>query len=117
MSTNAVMINLEIDSRLIFAVPVPEWSTQHEMIINPSSSWIKYPSPKGWDWIKLPLDKNYEIIGLSTPLGLKSPDGLLPKNDYNVYGTIIRSHAFTGMKKQNIMYSETDVFLIIEMFV
>lgn len=117
MSTTAVMINLEINDSLIFAVPVPEWSTQHEMIINSSSSWIKYPSPKGWDWIKLPLDKDYKIIGLSTPSGLKSPDGLQPRNGYEVFGTILRSHAITGMKKQNIMYSESDVFLIIEMFV
>lgn len=116
MSTIASMINLEYSNKLLFAVPVPEWSTQHELTINSSSSWIKYPSPKGWDWLKLPLNKNYHIIGLSSPTGLSSPDGIPLKNGREIFGTIIRSHIVTNAKKYNVVYKETDVYLVIEMF-
>lgn len=110
------MINLEYHNRLLFAVPVPEWSIQHQLIINSSSSWIKYPSPKGWGWIKLPLNENYSIIGLSSPMGLSSPDGILLNNGKEIFGTVIRSHIVTNAKKYNVEYKETDVYLVIEMF-
>ena len=113
---DALMINLEYSNRLLFAVPVPEWSTQHELIINSSSSWIKYPSPKGWDWLKLPLNENYNIIGLSTPTGLRAPDGVLLNNGNEIFGTIIRSHIITNAEKYNVVHKETNVYLTIEMF-
>lgn len=116
MSVTALLINLEYDNRYLFAVPVPEWSTQHELIINRSSSWIKYPSPKGWHWLKLPLDENYSIIGLSTSMGLITPDGILLKNGNEIFGTILRSHIVTNAKKHNIVYKDSDSYLVIEMF-
>ena len=109
MSTTALMINLGYNNRLIFAVPVPEWSTQHELIINSSSSWIKYPSPKGWNWLKLPLNENYDIVGLSTPNGFLNYEN-------EIFGTIIRSHIVTNAERYGVMYKETDVYLVIEMF-
>ena len=116
MSVTALMINLEYDNRLLFAVPVPDWSTQHELIINSSSSWIKYPSPKGWNWEKLPLNENYKIIGLSTPIGFKMPDGFLLTQGNEIFGTIIRSHIVSNADKYNVTYKETGVYLIVEMF-
>lgn len=115
MNTIPAMINLEYSNRLVFAIPVPEWSIQHELLINSDSSWIKYPSPKGWNWVKLPLDKNYEIIGLSTPKGLKSTEGIVLDND-GIFGTIIRSHIVTNADKYNVTYMETGVYLVLEMY-
>jgi hypothetical protein len=115
MATIASMINLEYSNRLVFAIPVPEWSIQHELLINSSSSWIKYPSPKGWNWLKLPLNENYEIIGLSTPKGLKSTEGIILDDD-GIFGTIIRSHIVTNADKYNVIYLETDVYLVLEMY-
>lgn len=115
MATIASMINLEYSNRLVFAIPVPKWSIQHELLINSSSSWIKYPSPKGWNWLKLPLNENYEIIGLSTPKGLKSTEGIILDDD-GIFGTIIRSHIVTNADKYNVIYLETDVYLVLEMY-
>lgn len=116
MSITASMINLEYQDRLVFAVPVPEWSSQHEMVINPITSWIKYPSPNGWHWLKMPLDEDYIILGLSTPVGLKSDEGILVNKDDQVFGTIIRSHIITNASKYGIRYTEEGVYLIVEMF-
>lgn len=116
MSTTASMINLQYSDRLIFAVPVPEWSTQHEVVLNRSSSWVKYPSPKGWDWLKLPIEQDYEIVGLSTPKGLKSSDGILLNNGSEIFGTIIRSFIVANADKHGLVYSEDEVYLILEMF-
>jgi hypothetical protein len=117
MSTEASMINLQYEGRLVFAVPVPEWSTQHELQINSVSSWIKFPSPKGWDWLKLPLSENYEIMGLSTPSGFKLPDGSILNKGNEVYSTIIRSHIVTNAPNQQVVYQESGVYLILEMFI
>lgn len=116
MSPTTTMINLEYDGRLIFAIHVPAWSTQHELVINSSSSWIKYPSPKGWDWLKLPLNEDFEIIGLSTPQGLKTAKGVLLNNGNEIFGTVIRSHITTNAEKYNVMHEETNVYLVVEMF-
>jgi hypothetical protein len=115
MATIASMINLEYSNRLVFAIPVPEWSIQHELLINSSTSWIKYPSPKGWNWLKLPLNENYEIIGLSTPEGLKSPEGIILDDD-EIFGTIIRSHIITNANKYHVIYIKTGVYLVLEMY-
>jgi len=116
MGNTASMINLQYSDRLIFAVSVPEWSTQHQVVLNRSSSWVKYPSPKGWDWLKLPLDENYEIIGLSTAKDLIFSDGTSLNNGFEILGTIIRSHIITNASKYDVIYSDADSYLILEMF-
>lgn len=116
MAINAILINLHYDGRLIFATEVPEWSTQHELNINSSTSWIKYPSPKGWNWLKLPLNEDYNIVGLSTPDGFRTPDGGSLKNGHEIFGTFIRSHIITYAKKYNVLYKESHAYLILEMF-
>lgn len=116
MSTTASMINLHYPKRLIFAIHVPEWSIQHEIVLNKNSSWVKYPSPKGWDWLKLPLDEDYKIIGLSTAKDLISSDGISLNNSFEILGTIIRSHIITYASKYDVKYSDTDSYLILEMF-
>lgn len=116
MSNRVPMINLMYSDKYIFAVPVPEWSSQHEIVINKYSSYIKYPSPKGWDWLRLLLDENYVIIGLSTPNGFKSSDGITLNNGNEIIGTVIRSHIITNAKHSNVEYSEKGVYLILEMF-
>lgn len=116
MSRTASMINIGDSNKHIFAVPVPEWSSQHELVINKSTSWIKYPSPEGWHWLKLLIDEDYVIIGLSTPDGFKSSDGILLSNGNEIIGTVIRSHIITNAKNFGVEYSETDVYLVMEMF-
>lgn len=116
MSTLASMINLGYSDRLVFAVPVPEWSTQHELVINSANSWIKYPSPKGWEWLKLPLNENYTVVGLSTPKGLAYPDNTM-RNGHEILGTIIRSHIITNAERFGIVYKETGVYLVLEMHI
>ena len=109
MSITASMINLGCNDRLLFAVNVPEWSTQHELIINSSTSWIKYPSPKGWNWLKLPMNEDYRIVGLSTPNEFHNSEN-------EIFGTIIRSHIITNAERYGVTYKKTDVYLVIEMF-
>lgn len=109
------MINLGFIDRLIFAVPVPDWSKQHELVINRYSTWIKYPSPKGWGWLKLPLDENYEIIGLSTPNGLKSYPNIVTQLDEELVSTILRSYIITNANDFGVSYNENDFYLILEM--
>lgn len=116
MSTIASMINLEYDKRLIFAVPVPRWSIQHELVINSASSWVKYPSPKGWDWLKLPLNEQYVIIGLSTPKGFRQTDGTFLKDGNEIYGTIIRGHIVDHAAKYDVLHVEDNIYLVVEMF-
>lgn len=116
MDRTVLMINLGYEKRYIFAVPVPEWSTQHELVVNKSTSWIKYPSPKGWDWLKLLMHENYVIIGLSTPDRIKPSNGIPLSNGKEIVGTIIRSHIITNAEDFGIKYSETDVYLVLEMF-
>lgn len=111
------MINLEYYDRLVFAVPVPEWSSQHELIINSLTSWIKYPSPKGWDWIKLPLNEKFIILGVSSPDGLKLSDGILVSSDNQILGTMVRSHIVNNASKYGVRYTEEGVYLILEMFI
>lgn len=115
MSVVASLINLNLEGKNVFAVNVPEWSTQHELIINSSSSWIKYPSPKGWDWIKFPINEKFKIIGLSTPNGFLNAGGVILNNGNEIYSTVIRSHIFTNAKKFNVEIKTTDVFLVLEM--
>lgn len=116
MSTVATFINLEYNGKAIFATPVPVWSTQHELVINSCTSWIKYPSPKGWDWLKLPLNEKYKIIGLSTPNGFFDQDGVKLKNGNEIFGTIIRSHIVVNAEKYNVNYNSNNAYLILEMY-
>lgn len=116
MSHQATLINLEYENKLLFSVPVPDWSTQHELIINSSSSWIKYPSPNGWHWLKFPIPAKYIIIGLTTPKGLKKSDGIMLNNGNEIFATIIRSHIVTSSNKYNFIFKENNVYLVVEMF-
>lgn len=116
MTIDAILINLEYEDKLLFATEVPEWSTQHEMKSNNSTSWVRYPSPKAWDWLRLPLSEDFNIVGLSTPNGFRTPDGDFLKNGHEIFGTLIRSHIVTNAKKYNVLYKESNVYLILEMF-
>ena len=106
MSGTAAMIHLGYTDRHIFAIPVPEWSSEHEVVINPQSSWIKFPKPTGWYWLKLPLDENYSILGLNAP----------PDKNNDVHSTLIRSHIIANAKKYDVNHQDSSVYLIVEMF-
>jgi hypothetical protein len=45
----------------IFAVEVPEWSTQHEIYNISDYTMIKFPAPCGWGKLST-LKKKYKII-------------------------------------------------------
>lgn len=106
MSKTAAMINLGYSDNHVFAVPVPDWSSNHELVINSQSSWIRFPKPSGWYWLKLPLNENFRILGMSTP----------PNEGYDIHNTIIRSHIVTNAKQYQVNHQDSSVYLIIEMF-
>ena len=117
MSEYAKMINLGYTEEYIFAVPVPAWSTQHELQINSANSWVKYPKPNGVGWIKLPLNENYIILGLSTPAGFVLPDGKKLDKENGIIGTIYRSHIVTNASQFGIEYRDSDAYLVLQMFI
>jgi hypothetical protein len=49
----------------IFAVEVPEWSTQHEIYNISDYTMIKFPAPWGWGKLSI-LKVEYKIIGTVT---------------------------------------------------